>query len=55
MATKLIWKYAATGAFTISKLLSKLGLHKQWANRITEPFSTITVIITATEWDNFSG
>lgn len=52
-ATKLIWKYAATGAFTISKLLSKLGLHKQWANRITEPFSTITVIITATEWDNF--
>lgn len=47
------WNLAATHAFYHSKELSDIGLHKQWSNRITEPFSTIKVIVTATEWDNF--
>lgn len=47
------WKYAAENAFSSSKLLADIGLHKQYTNRITEPFSTIKVIVTATEWDNF--
>ena len=31
----------------------KLGLHKQIANRILEPWAHINVLVTATEWDNF--
>lgn len=48
-----IWNAAAKMAFTASKLLGKLGLHKQWSNRLTEPFSSIKVIVTSTEWENF--
>lgn len=29
------------------------GVHKQWANRLMELFTWHTVIVTATEWDNF--
>ena len=28
-------------------------MHKQVANRLLEPFMWHTVIVTATEWDNF--
>jgi len=38
---------------TAAKLVHDCQVHKQWANRILEPFSTIKVIITATEFDNF--
>ena len=34
-------------------LLSKLGLHKQLANRLLEPWMHITVILTASEFDNW--
>lgn len=34
-------------------LESKIGLHKQWANRPYEAFSNIKVVVTSTEWDNF--
>lgn len=30
-----------------------IGAHKQIANRILEPYSHITVVVTATEWSNF--
>lgn len=50
---KVTWDIAAKAAFGLSKLLNKVGLHKQWANRITEPFSTIKVVVTTTEIDNF--
>lgn len=33
--------------------LECLGLHKQLANRLLEPWSHITVVMTATEWANF--
>lgn len=54
-SAKQLWDSAAEHAFVMSKRLadSTVGLHKQWANRITEPFSMIKVIVTATEWDNF--
>lgn len=35
------------------KGLDLLGVHKQHKNRYLEPFSNITVLITATEWNNF--
>jgi len=47
------WKFAAQTAREFSKTLLDLGLHKQIANRVTEPFQTIKVVLTATEFDNW--
>ena len=33
--------------------LLELGVHKQLANRLLEPFMWVTVIVSATEWANF--
>lgn len=43
-------------AFELAKLLSDpngLNVHKQNVNRYLEPFSNITVLISATDWANF--
>ena len=48
-----VWDATANYVFAASKQLGELGLHKQWVNRITEPFSKIKAVISATEWDNF--
>lgn len=47
------WKLAAEAAANHAEVLNELGLHKQVANRILEPFQLISVIVTATEWANF--
>lgn len=47
------WEEACEAMCNIAESLSRLGVHKQWANRLTEPFSWHTCIVTATEWDNF--
>lgn len=47
------WRAAADQAWASAKELDRLGVHKQWVNRLLEPFDTITTIVTATEWDNF--
>jgi len=44
-----IWKVAGYTAIGFAMLLDKLGAHKQYVNRIIEPFSHITVILTGTE------
>ena len=36
----------------VSKL-NELGIHKQVANRFLEPFSWHTIVVTATDWENF--
>lgn len=48
-----IWSEARESAIRHARGLLRLGVHKQIANRILEPFSTIKVIVSATEWDNF--
>lgn len=50
---KLIWKRMAEFCADGVRELGKLGLHKQWANRPLEWFSSISVVVTATEWDNW--
>ena len=50
---KFVWKTAAKAACVAAWSMMKLGLHKQWANRVLEPWQFIHVIVTATEWDNF--
>lgn len=47
------WKTAAVLAATQASIMNSLGVHKQVANRILEPFQFMSVIVTATEWDNF--
>lgn len=50
---RAIWLAAASHAVTQARGLAGLGVHKQLANRLLEPFLWHTVIVTATEWSNF--
>ena len=52
-AAQASWLYAAGNAANSAEKMMKLGLHKQVANRILEPFQYISVVVTATEWTNF--
>ena len=45
---KLQWRFAALDALTFAEDLSGIGLHKQIANRVLEPFSHITVLLSST-------
>lgn len=47
------WCLAAAQAADIAEKMNGLGLHKQVANRLLEPFQWMHTIVTATEWDNF--
>lgn len=48
-----VWRTAAMDASIAAENLAELGIHKQIANRLLEPFQWMRAIITATEWDNF--
>lgn len=48
-----LWVRAAKQAAEIAELMMGHGLHKQVANRILEPFQHISVVLTATEFDNW--
>lgn len=48
-----IWLAAAKDAIQHSRNMAELGVHKQIANRITEPYQWMKVVVTATEWENF--
>lgn len=52
-ASKALWVEAAKQATSLSKIMQETGLHKQVANRITEPFTYMKVIVTATDFDSF--
>lgn len=47
------WLHARDQAVEHAEALLRFGVHKQLANRLLEPFMWHTVIVTATEWDNF--
>lgn len=47
------WRRAARQAADAAEHMSAIGLHKQIANRVLEPFQWMRTLITATEWDNF--
>lgn len=48
-----LWLKARDAAVASAKALSDMGVHKQVANRLLEPFMWQTVIVSATEWSNF--
>jgi thymidylate synthase ThyX len=47
------WLEMRDAAVTQARKLQALNVHKQVLNRILEPFLWHTVIVTATEWENF--
>lgn len=48
-----LWLCARDDAVRSAQQLSGLGIHKQLVNRLLEPFSWITTIITSTDYENF--
>lgn len=51
---KFIWKRAMQDALHWASTLSnRVGLHKQIANRVTEPWMTMKTVVSGTEWANF--
>jgi len=47
------WHAARDNAINAALLFHEAGYHKQIVNRILEPFSHISVVVTATDYDNF--
>lgn len=47
------WNAARLEAIERASAMAVCGAHKQIVNRILEPYIHITVLVTATEWDNF--
>lgn len=47
------WLQARDAAVKHVHRLVEIGLHKQIANRVLEPWTHINVVVTATEWSNF--
>lgn len=50
---RAVWLASCWTQVGFSWLLAKLGVHKQIANRLTEPYAYMTTIISGTEWGNF--
>jgi hypothetical protein len=48
-----VWRGMAEIVAAGVKELDRLGLHKQWANRPLEWFSTISVVLTSTDFSNW--
>lgn len=46
------WKNASISMVQVVSYLNQLGLHKQIANRITEPWQRMKTVISGTEWAN---
>lgn len=49
----IVWSFHRHMSLTCNWLLEKLGLHKQYANRLTEAHAHITTLVTSTDWANF--
>lgn len=50
---ELAWENARENALMMAEAYADAGYHKQIVNRLLEPFSSITTIITATDFENF--
>lgn len=48
-----LWCKTAGDMADRAEQFERLGLHKQVANRILEPFQWMKTLVTATDWDNF--
>jgi len=48
-----LWRRAANDAANNAQAMLNLGLHKQVANRVLEPYQWMHTIVTSTEWSNW--
>ena len=48
-----LWEDSAQYVAENCRIMADFGYHKQVVNRLLEPFQWISVVVTATEWDNF--
>lgn len=48
-----LWDAHAAATADVIEKLAELGLHKQWTNRLAEPFLFQRILYTATDLDNF--
>lgn len=53
MLARFAWLRARDCAIIFAWILYKIGIHKQVTNRLLEPFMWHTVVVTATEWENY--
>lgn len=47
------WIICMSQCVSVAQWLTDLGIHKQQVNRLLEPFLTVPVLVSGTEWDNF--
>lgn len=47
------WRRAEDAATFQAQVMADIGVHKERVNRLLEPYSWHTVIVTSTEWSNF--
>jgi hypothetical protein len=52
-SVKAGWLQSMEQSIRVAETMIKLGLHKQIANRILEPWAHINVVCTSTNWANF--
>lgn len=52
-ALKNLWLLGRDIAAEFAQILNKIGLSKQFCNRLLEPWAYHTIAVTATEWENF--
>lgn len=50
---KFLWRSSGKAMCVAAWGMMKLGLHKQVANRLLEPWQYINVLVSSTDWDNF--
>lgn len=48
-----LWNSSMQSAVHYSEAMHNAGVHKQIANRITEPYQHMKVVVTSTEWNNW--
>ena len=53
VAVRGLWRLAGKVACVFAYGMTKIGLHKQVANRILEPWQFIHVVLSATSYENF--
>lgn len=51
-AANMLWATSRFCSVTVSKVYHKLGIHKQNANRVLEPYTYVDLVLSGTEWDN---
>lgn len=49
----LVWESSKFSSIAHGWILDKIGVSKQYTNRIIEPYCFVNYLVTSTEWDNF--